>query len=381
MSLLERLRQLSNEPRNHAVVPLRPATQPVPLAWLQPDADVWDDYPELDDVMDELTSYYPLASARLSDSEFRCVVVHRNAPHPVSMFYEGFQRVAPSLDAFIAALLLPGEKPVATTLEGAVEAASARLDAKDYSAAVALLTPALSRHPRAPGENPERALRDLLRAGWTDLGVAHHELGDDHAAADAYRVAVAWGSKTACGNLLQIAVDAKQWNDARSLMSDLSSFYLPPDEMNAFRVTSTQTLAELGERDEALALAAKHAEYVREVAKQERTRGEALQKSFLTALDALSVSAEGKQIVDAVRHVVAAPLPPAPGPGEPTLAEIATAVRLIEAAKVRQLRSLFTKVPALMKHPEVTSTVAQSTQASEIQNLISEVLLETARQG
>jgi hypothetical protein len=243
----------------------------------------------------------------------------------------------------------------AATLEKTVEAARARFDRGDHAAVVALLAKSLERHPRAPGDQPDRALRDLLRVGWTDLGVAYHELGDDVASAEAYRVAVAWGSKVACGNLLTLAMDGLRWSDARAIAAELAGFYLPPDELNALRVSSARIYAELGDRDAAGALAAAHAAYLRELASSDHGRAAALQRSFLSALDAM-LPVAGTDLLADVRRAIAAPLP-SQQLEEMTADDIATAVRLIGAGKARQLRSLVKKMPALATEPAVMTAV------------------------
>lgn len=243
----------------------------------------------------------------------------------------------------------------AATLEKTVEAARARFDEGDHAAVVALLTKSLERHPRAPGDQPERELRDLLRVGWTDLGVAYHELGDDVASAEAYRVAVAWGSKVACGNLLTLAMDAQRWSEARTIAADLAGFYLPPDELIALRVSSARIYAELGDREAAVALAAAHAAYLRELASSDHGRAAALQRGFLSALDAMS-PVSGMEVLAEVRKAIAAPLP-SPLIEEMTADDIANAVRLIGAGKARQLRSLVNKMPALASEPAVMTAV------------------------
>lgn len=378
MDLLDRLRALQAGARDYVVLPYTPATKSTQLVWIAPDEDVWEDFSELEDVSDELDAYLPLGTVELGADTLRILVVQREAPHAVSIYYEGFRPVAASLEAFEAALLEKGEEPPAATLDAVCTAAGVRIDAGDYAVAVAMLTPALARHPREPDDRAHRALREQLAAGWTDLGVAHHELGDDRAATDAYEVAVKWGSKAAQGNLLTLAIDGKRWPEARALAEELLSGYKPPAELSALRTKLLHVLAELGEHDAAVALATKHVSYLHELTKIDHAQAVTLQTQLLAALAASPREGRSQEVVDAARVIIEPPLPP-PGAAEViTLRDIMAASRLIRAGKVVELRALLERLPDLVKEADITQVIDElpaSPTKSEIEELVMETLL------
>ncbi len=377
MSLVAQIRAWSaRHPTVRIALPFARPTQSFALAWLETDsADAWDDYPELDDVADELAGYAPLADVELGDDEHQCVVVARAAPHAVYVFDDGFVELAPSLDAFFADVALtPGTLPPATMLEAACEAASARIDANDPAGAIAILVPALANHPRARAGGTE-ALADLVARGWTDLGFAHHAVGDDRAAADAYAIAVAWGSEPARSNLLTLAIDAGRWGEARSHAETLLASFKPPEELTALRTAYARVLAALDDLAVAEQLGAQHADYLRWLATSDRPKAEALQARFVAALDE-AASASPSPIFAAVRAPVAVPLPAPAPPGEVAPADIATAVRLVRSMKSLQLRSLFRTTPALIHAPEVSAALRElpdSEKAKDIRRLVAEL--------
>jgi hypothetical protein len=357
MSLVVRIRALiAASPHHRIVLPRSPAT-PVPLIWLDPeDADAWAGYPELDDVADELGAYLPLAEAAVSADDRRCVVVAREPPHAVAVFDDGFHEIAGSLDALFAALLGADQPSPAAVLDAATTAADARLDAGDPAGAIAALTPALAGFPAAPTGREPSPLAELVAAAWTDLGVARHVAGDDTAAAEAYTIAAAWGSEPARCNLLELAVQASRWADARGLAETLLASWKAPDELNELRATYARVLAELGDHAAAATLGVEHAGYLRWLAGDERPRAEALQAAFLAQLDDIVDASPGcAPAVAAIRPAIAAPLP---AEGEISADDIAAVLEAIAETKALRVRSMLSARPALLDLPEVTAAIA-----------------------
>jgi tetratricopeptide (TPR) repeat protein len=376
MGLSRRLGQLAASTRDHVVLPFSYATQSARLHWLAPDESVWSEFPELEDVEDELASYLPLASAALAQDQVRCVVVHREAPHAVFVFDDGFRELAPSLEAFAASLLGADERTPAAVLEDACVAASTRLEAGDHAGAVALLGPALALHPRAPSEHVHRELRKRLASAWTDLGVAYHALGDDRAAGEAYEVARDWGSKAAVENLLSLAVEEGRWAEARSLVEALREWFHTPDSQNALVVTQARVLCATNDREAAAALGAQHAGYLRALAAKELPRAETLRTQLLAGLDALAFSGAAREALDALRDPLSTPLPAPPAPSEISQGDVATAVRLIGATKIPQLRSLLTKLPGLIREAAVVGALAalpDGARSGEVRALVADI--------
>ncbi len=106
--LLSRIEALTSH-HPSARVALPPSGQVVALHWHDPaDPSVFEEYPELEDVADELAAYLPLAAAVVPD-DVRCVMLAREAPHRVMVFDDGFHVVAPSLEQFFdTSVLAPG---------------------------------------------------------------------------------------------------------------------------------------------------------------------------------------------------------------------------------------------------------------------------------
>jgi hypothetical protein len=123
------------------------------LRWHDPaDASVFEDYPELEDVADDLAAYLPLAAAVTAD-DVRCVMLAREAPHRVTVFDDGFHVLAPSLEQlFDAAVLAPNSTDT-------------RADRKDEAAAAIA---ALSQHEQAGRWQDARVAAEALLATWKD---------------------------------------------------------------------------------------------------------------------------------------------------------------------------------------------------------------------
>jgi hypothetical protein len=94
MTLTDRIEALSEGP-NHLALPMH-GDSPFELHWVEPES--FDDYPELEDVADALDGYLMLAAAQRSDTLLP-ILVAKQAPHAVSMFFDGFHVIAPSLEA------------------------------------------------------------------------------------------------------------------------------------------------------------------------------------------------------------------------------------------------------------------------------------------
>jgi hypothetical protein len=154
--LLSRIETLT---RQHATphVALPPGRRVVALRWHDPaDASVFEDYPELEDVADELAAYIPLAAAVVPD-DVRCVMLEREAPHRVMVFDEGFHVVAPSLEQFFAAAVLAADAPAPRT-DPADPADPADKDAEAVAA--------LSGHEQAGRWSEARVAVEALLATW-----------------------------------------------------------------------------------------------------------------------------------------------------------------------------------------------------------------------
>lgn len=318
MDLIARLRGLSEEMvERRTTLPLRPSSSAYPLAWLDLDApDVWDGYPELDDVEDELVAYLPLADVTIHEDEHRCLVVARQPPHAVSVFDEGFLQIAPSLDVFVQGLLGPGETPLpaasasasaspspvqlAAQLQAAADVAIA---AGRWAEARQLVEEALSRWkpPEALNELRARLARVLAelcdRAAGAELAAAHHDY-------------LVW------------------------LASD--------------------------EHDRAVALQARFAEVLGEMR--------------------IGAAGDAEILVTVRAVVCAELAAPAPPPTAASEREIDLALRLVRSGKAPGLRSLLARVPALLDVPAMLAALAEldtSPRAAEVRQVVAEARAAT----
>jgi hypothetical protein len=180
------------------------------LSWLAPETKSFSDFDELDDVSDELEGWLPIAEA-----DGRCVMARAEAPHEVAIFYEGFQPVAPSLEAFFAdALFAKGEMPPLAKLEDAVERAEAKIDAGKWKDALKIMTEALAPYKKKMPDPKRETVaddEDALGQGYLFLGLAAHECGDDELALEAYTLGQAF-LEFACGrNIMVLHLDHERY--------------------------------------------------------------------------------------------------------------------------------------------------------------------------
>lgn len=189
------------------------------VTWLAPDAKTFAKFDELDDVKDELRAWMPVGKA-----DGRCIMAKVEAPHAVAVFDDGFQPLAPSLDAFFGTkLLAKGEKSPLKKLEDAVEKADAKLEAGKAKQALELLKEALAPYQTMPDPKRENVEdnEDALGRGFCLMGVAAHECGDDDLALRAYTFGQAF-LEFSCGrNIMILHTDHGRYAEAIAFATNI----------------------------------------------------------------------------------------------------------------------------------------------------------------
>lgn len=327
-----------------AALVTRPAAHPlpfhgdaaVPLTWLATGArEQFDDFPELDDVAEELETWWLVAIAAPSEGEGLPVLVARAPPHQVAVFFEGFQSLAATLEAFERQLVSPGTATAIASLRALREELEPHFTSKDWSTVRARLSPALT----SLDATTRQTHRDEVGSAWCDLGVACHALGDDAAAEEAYRQALAHGSDEAGTNLVQLAVAAKDWGRVRELTTELLRRWKPPEALTALRASLARALVELGDGVALEELAREHADWL-------SSRDEDRLRWLGALADALGQPAAGSPLGTLLETCA---VPPArPGPEE-----VAALVEALREGKVLKARALLRCFPTLADHPEV----------------------------
>lgn len=183
------------------------------VKWVKPVAASYKAF-DLDDVKAELGAWLPLGWVGE-----RCLVVALEEPHPVAIFDEGFQEVAPTVERFFGEALLPrGKQSMLQLVLAARNKARPVIDAQDFKKGVALLARALRDAPRAPDPTwPQRALARELGPAFVLLGFCHWKLGQNVEARQHYAHGFAWGEYLGAANMLVVDLKTDRLADAIAL--------------------------------------------------------------------------------------------------------------------------------------------------------------------
>ncbi len=180
----------------------------------------WDLMSSYGDSLPQTAAYVPLATAGKADDNECFAVDPSSAELPVHFFEHeaGYHPFAPSLDAFLGALLKKGERTPFEKLEALVEKASALQEKEKNDAVVALLAPAVEALPRvAYGDD---AADDVGRA-FNILGLAYRATKDAERATRAFERARAVGNDDATLNLASLFEDEKDFARCAAIAEEL----------------------------------------------------------------------------------------------------------------------------------------------------------------
>lgn len=292
MDLTDRITALHDGP-NRLALPFH-GDAPFELHWAF-DQD-FEAFPELDDDEGVRSDYLLLATAQRSDA-LLAMVISKAAPHPVFVFFEGLQRVTESLDALVRMLAEPDPSIRREGLRAQIEESARAIDARSYADAVEGLERALGPFTSTQLE-PRDPLAPLLARGFTDLGFARHQLGDQAQAALAYERGAALGSVPAGKNRLTMFRDAADWSSARAWAEGLLQRFKNPVDLTEIRGAYAIALAVLGDRQVLEGLTAQHVDYLKWLANTELELATALRDQLVATLQAAEVEVGARALLE-----------------------------------------------------------------------------------
>jgi hypothetical protein len=352
MSLIERIAALHDGSRQ-ITLPLHGDAR-FEVQWM--DAEGFDDFPELDDVEDELADWWLLAAAERGDVLLP-ILIRKAEPHAVSVFFEGFQPLANDLESFAKKLMRPGQRTPAEVLRAALDEAASAIEARRFASAVATLEENLAAYREAPAAGEHASLRQELARGFTDLGFSWHALGDGAKAALAYEQGAAHGSVAAGMNLLTMHRDAGDWTRARARAESLLSRFKNPEDLTAIRTIYAIALAKLGDAQALQKLTVEHVDYLKWLSGSELEKATALREELVAKLEAASSAPSERALLEPMRAALsqASLVSKLKGPSEN---DITRALETIEKKQELRFQNWLKSKPALAKEPRVLEAIA-----------------------
>lgn len=350
MSLSERIQALHAGHRRLAL----PFHGDAPFELLWANEQNFDAFPELEDVEAELSQYLLLATARRSDVLLP-ILVSKAPPHPTFVFFEGFHPIAESLEAFSEKLSQGERVAPAALLRAGLDEASGLLDAGRYSDAAEKLELLLEPY-LAPQSADDAALGTQLARGFTDLGFAWHQLGDEAKATRAYELGATHGSFSAGKNLLTMHREAGDWRAARARAEALLERFSSPEDLHKIRIDYAIALAKLGDAVALEKLGAEHVDYLKWLAHRELEKAKSLRDDFVAQLEVVRADSATQPMIEPL----AAALTQLSLVGKPKEASDRDVARVLEAIEKQQelkFKNWLRSKPALAEDPRILEAV------------------------